>query len=101
MVFNKYQFQIILRLLLIVTNCFGILYVWQLQAYWMSFYNLILLLVFQIYLLFKYLTRWQNDVRIFANSVKHGDYNISYQLIDKRDAHYPLYEMLNNVSQYV
>jgi two-component system, NtrC family, nitrogen regulation sensor histidine kinase NtrY len=33
--------------------------------------------------------------------VKHGDYNVTYNLIDKQDAYYPLYQMLNSISAYV
>ena len=49
MVFKRYQFQILFRLLLIVVNCLGVIYVWELQKYWISFYNLVALLVLQVY----------------------------------------------------
>jgi two-component system, NtrC family, nitrogen regulation sensor histidine kinase NtrY len=101
MVFKRYHFQILFRLLLIVANCLAVVYVWQLRQYWISFYNLIGLLILQVYLLFRYLTRWQQDVRIFANSVRHGDYNIRYHLVNKDDAHFELYQMLNSISDYV
>ncbi len=101
MVFKSYPFQILLRLLLIVLNCFGVLYVWQLQAYWLSFFNLLFLVVVQIYLLFRYLMRWQQDVRVFSNSVRHGDYTITYPLVDKHDPHFELYQMLNHINAYV
>ena len=101
MVFKTYQFQILFRLLLIVANCLGVIYVWQLQQYWISFFNLVALLVLQVFFLFRYLTRWQQDVRVFANSVRHGDFNISYHLVDKDSAHYELYQMLNSITAYV
>lgn len=101
MVFKNYQFQILLRLILIVANCLAVLYVWQLGQYWVLFYNLVAFLTIQTYLLFRYLTRWQQDVRIFANSVRHGDYNISYPTVDKRDPYFELYQMLNAISSYV
>jgi two-component system, NtrC family, nitrogen regulation sensor histidine kinase NtrY len=101
MVFKRYQFQILFRLLLIVANCLGVIYVRQLQQYWISFFNLVALLILQVFLLFRYLTRWQQDVRVFANSVRHGDFNISYHLVDKNDAHYELYQMLNSITSYV
>jgi two-component system, NtrC family, nitrogen regulation sensor histidine kinase NtrY len=101
MVFKRYHFQILLRLLLIVGNCLAVIYVFQLNKYWITFYNLVALLGLQTYLLFRYLTRWQQDVRVFANSVRHGDFNVSYHLVDKDDAHFELYQMLNSVSGYV
>jgi two-component system nitrogen regulation sensor histidine kinase NtrY len=101
MVFKRYQIQILIRLILIVLTCYGITYVLQLHAYWFTLWNLILFVVLQVYSLFRFLTRWQQDLRVFANSVKHGDYNITYHLLDKSDAHFELYDMLNNVTKYV
>jgi nitrogen fixation/metabolism regulation signal transduction histidine kinase len=38
---------------------------------------------------------------MFATSVTHGDFNISYNLIDKSDPHYKLYTTLNYLSAYL
>ncbi|HEY0744912.1 MAG TPA: ATP-binding protein [Chryseosolibacter sp.] len=101
MVFKNYQVQILLRLILIVANCLAVLYVWQIGQYWILFFNLVGLLFLQTYLLFRYLTRWQQDVRIFSNSVRHGDYNVSYPMVDRQDPYFELYQMLNSISSYV
>lgn len=99
--FNNYRFAILLRLVLIIANCYGVTYLVQLGTYHWTLVNAMLLLVLQVFFLFRFLTRWQRDVSIFANSVKHGDYSITYNLIKKNDPHVELYGMLNNVSRYV
>lgn len=102
MVFRRYEFQVLLRLVLIVVNCLAVAYVWQqFHTYYISLYNLIFLLALQVYFLFRYLTRWQRDVNVFANSVKHGDYNITYHLVNKYDPYHELYQALNGISSYV
>jgi two-component system, NtrC family, nitrogen regulation sensor histidine kinase NtrY len=101
MVFKRYQFQIILRLLLITATCFGITYVWSLHKYYFTLVNLILFLVLQLYWLFRFLTKWQQDMKVFAASVKHGDYNITYNLADKNQEYFELYDVLNHVARYV
>jgi nitrogen fixation/metabolism regulation signal transduction histidine kinase len=55
----------------------------------------------QVYLFLRYLTKWQKDIEMFATSVTHGDFNISYNLIDKSDPHYKLYTTLNYLSAYL
>jgi two-component system, NtrC family, nitrogen regulation sensor histidine kinase NtrY len=101
MVFRSYHIQIIFRLLLVVLNCFAIFYVWTLHQYWLTLYNLIGVLALQVYLFLRYLTKWQKDIEMFATSVTHGDFNISYNLIDKSDPHYKLYTTLNYLSAYL
>jgi two-component system nitrogen regulation sensor histidine kinase NtrY len=101
MVFKRYQFQIILRLVLIAITCYGIIFIYQQGAYWITLWNLVLFLILQIYSLFRYLSRWQRDLKVFADSVRHGDFSITYHLLDKRDEHYELYTMLNEVARYV
>jgi two-component system nitrogen regulation sensor histidine kinase NtrY len=86
---------------MIVLNCFAIFYIWTLHQYWLTLYNLVGVLALQIYLFLRYLTRWQKDIEMFATSVTHGDFNISYNLIDKSDPHYKLYTTLNYLSAYL
>jgi two-component system, NtrC family, nitrogen regulation sensor histidine kinase NtrY len=99
--FNRYKLSIFLRLVLMAINCYGIAYVAERGSFYWTLANLILLLLFQIYLFFQFLTKWQSDVNVFANAVKHGDYNITYHLLQTDDPHFELYQMLNNVSRYV
>ncbi len=101
MVFRSYHIQIIFRLILIIINSFVIFYVWTFQQYWLTFFNLIGLLIVQVYFFLRYLTKWQRDIDMFSTSVKHGDFNISYNLIEKTDPHYKLYNTLNYLSAYL
>jgi nitrogen fixation/metabolism regulation signal transduction histidine kinase len=101
MVFKSFQFQVAVRLVLIAITCYAISYVFQLNAYWFTLGNLSLFLVLQIIFFFRFLTKWQRDINVFASSVKHGDYTITFHALEKNDPNYELYDMLNNVVRYV
>jgi two-component system nitrogen regulation sensor histidine kinase NtrY len=101
MVFKSFQSQVALRLVLIALTCYAVAYVVQLSGYWVTLGNLGLFLLLQLIFFFRFLTRWQRDIRAFANSVKHGDYTITYHLLKKDDPHYELHQMLNNVTRHV
>jgi two-component system nitrogen regulation sensor histidine kinase NtrY len=101
MVFKSFQSQVALRLVLIALTCYLITFVAQLHGYWITLGNLGLFLMLQLIFFFRFLTRWQRDLRAFANSVKHGDYTITYHLLKKEDPYYELHQMLNNVTGYV
>ena len=99
--FRKYNFQILLRLILLIAT--SAIFIWLLprSGYLVVQLNLVAFLILQIYLLFRFITKWQRDLHFFANAVNHEDYTISYRTIEKTDPYYALYEMLNTVSQYV
>ena len=101
MVFSNYHFQIVLRLVLIVINVCIAAYVFTLDQYWVTFANLCGLVVLQIILLFRYLSRWQKDVAVVANAVKHGDYSFHFNVTSPRHPLYDLYETLNVLSRHV
>jgi nitrogen fixation/metabolism regulation signal transduction histidine kinase len=101
MVFKSFQFQVALRLVLIALTCYAVTYVAQLNGYWVTLGNLGLLLILQLILFFRFLTRWQRDLKAFVNSVNHGDYTITYNLLEKDHPYYALHQMLNNVTRYV
>jgi two-component system, NtrC family, nitrogen regulation sensor histidine kinase NtrY len=99
--FRSYQLQILLRLILLAANCYAITYVWLQGKFWFTFANLCFVLIIQIFLLFRYLTRWQKDLSLFTSSVRHGDFNITYNILDKNEPHFEMYQVLNEVSAYV
>jgi two-component system, NtrC family, nitrogen regulation sensor histidine kinase NtrY len=99
--FNLYHFQVLLRLTLIIINVYVTVYVFFLQNYWVTFGNLIALIVLQTFLFFKYLTRWQRDLKVIENAVFHNDYAFQFHLIKKNHALYTLYNILNHVGRYV
>jgi two-component system, NtrC family, nitrogen regulation sensor histidine kinase NtrY len=101
MVFNNYHFQILLRLVMIVLNVCIAVYVFTLDEYWVTFGNLCALVVIQVVLLFRYLTRWQKDVAVVANAVKHGDYSFHFNLADPKHPLFNLYHTINRLSRHV
>src|SRR5688572_27550799 len=98
MAFKSFQLQVAFRLLLVAITCYAITYVVHLHAYWITLGNLIFFLLLQLVFFFRFLTRWQRDLKIFASSVNHGDYAITYPQLEKNDPNYELYAMLNQVT---
>jgi two-component system, NtrC family, nitrogen regulation sensor histidine kinase NtrY len=101
MVSKKYYIQVLIRIIFIAATSYGCAYVWLLTNYWFTFVNLCAFVILQIVLLYRYLTRWQKDLYVFARSVQQGDFTISYNLLDPGDDHYEIYRTLNDVSSYV
>lgn len=101
MAFNSFAISIILRLLAVAGNCWLLAYFNLLNKYLLTQINLVVLLVIQLYLLMRYITRWQKELRLFFDSVKHGDFNIHYNVVNTRDPYYEMYKALNHVSGVV
>ena len=98
--FRKYNFEILIRLLLMIATVAALIWFLPRRGYLVVQLNLIALVILQGYLFFRFITKWQRDLSFFANAVKHDDYSISYRMIETTDPYYALYEMLNSVSQY-
>jgi nitrogen fixation/metabolism regulation signal transduction histidine kinase len=101
MVFKRFQIAVALRLALLVLNGYAITWVAGFNGYWFTLGNLIFFFLLQLILFFRFLTRWQRDLNVFASSVHHGDYTITFHLLDPRDGHYELYSMLNRISTHI
>jgi nitrogen fixation/metabolism regulation signal transduction histidine kinase len=101
MVFKAYHYQILIRLVLLIATSAALVYSWQLTGYWFLRWNLLLLLLIQVYMFMRFITHWQRDLKVFAESVRHNDYSITFQRNNQKDAYSELYAMLNGVGQYV
>ena len=101
MAFNSFAISIILRLLAVAGNCWLLAYFNLLNKYLLTQINLAVLLAIQLYLLMRYITRWQKELRLFFDSVKHGDFNIHYNVVNTRDPYNEMYKALNHVSGVV
>jgi len=99
--FRKYNFQILLRLILIIATCAIFFWIYPEEGYFVLKLNLVALVIIQIILFFRFLTRWQRDLNFFSNAVNHEDFSVSYRMIEKDDPYYPLYQLLNSVSHHV
>ncbi len=100
MAFNRFHIQILLRLVVIVGTAIASAYFYSL-AYWVTFGNLVVLALVQIFLLFRYLTRWQKDIGLVANAVRHGDYSFHFNITDTHHPLYNLYTTLNHITRHV
>jgi two-component system, NtrC family, nitrogen regulation sensor histidine kinase NtrY len=99
--FNQYHLQILLRLVLIIITSYLTVYVFLLDTYRVTFGNLAALSALQIFLLFRYLTRWQKDLDVIQNAVLHDDYSFQFHLVKNNHPLYKLYNTLNHVARYV
>lgn len=100
MVFNRFRFLVLLRLILIVGTAIVAAYVYSI-AYWVTFANLTFLTLVQIVWLFRYLTQWQKDIAIVGNAVRHGDYSFHFNIGDTNHPLYNFYTTLNHITQHV
>jgi two-component system, NtrC family, nitrogen regulation sensor histidine kinase NtrY len=101
MAFNRYGVSVLIRVVLLVINCYAFAHVLRLGTFYWTLFNLGVLLIVQMVMLFRFLTRWQRDVQLFANAVKHGDYALNFPILNRSDSAYALYDLLNNVNRYV
>ncbi|HLT75637.1 MAG TPA: hypothetical protein VKZ68_11135, partial [Ohtaekwangia sp.] len=79
MVFSGFNAQLVIRLALIVITSFAATWILQLTGYWLLKLNMCLLLLLQGYLLFRFISRWRKDLKIFATAVKQRDFSITFQ----------------------
>lgn len=101
MVFNRYYFQVLVRLMLIIATALAAAYFYQQENYMVTFGNLVFLSILQFALLLRYLTRWQRDLDIVAGAVRQGDYSFHFNTDDTGHPLHNLYSTLNHISQHV
>lgn len=101
MVFSGFNAQLVIRLALIVITSFAATWILQLTGYWLLKLNMCLLLLLQGYLLFRFISRWRKDLKIFATAVKQRDFSITFQTDHENEAFAEMYSMLNEVSRFV
>lgn len=99
--FKGYRIQLAIRLTLLVVNSVLFAVSLSLEDYWVLKGNLLLILILQAYFHFRFLTRWQRELGLFAMSVKYNDYSIVFRKGRAGDAFPEIYDLLNGVTDYV
>ncbi len=99
--FKGYRLHLVIRLTLLVANSVLFAASLPLEGYWALKGNLLLVLLVQIYIHFRFLTRWQRDLGLFATSVRYDDYSIVFRKGKEGDAFPEIYDLLNGVTEYV
>ncbi len=99
--FKSYRIQLLVRLALLVVNSVLFSATLFLEGYWLLKANLLIALMAQIYIHFRFLSRWQRDLGLFATSVKYNDYSIVFRKGKEGDSFPEVYDLLNGVTEYV
>ena len=73
MFYQRFYFQVILRVVLITLNCFFFVLTYKAEGYIVVSANLALLIIIQTLLLIGYVYRLNRDLTNFFNSIKSGD----------------------------
>ncbi len=78
MVFKRFRFQVILRIVLLVGTIIAIFYIYNQTSYNISLFILFALAVIQIVLLIRYVEKTNKKLDQFLQSIKHSDFSISF-----------------------
>jgi len=78
MVFKRFRFQVILRIVLLVGTIIAIFYIYNQTSYNISLLILLAMAVIQIVLLIRYVEKTNKKLNQFLQSIKHSDFSISF-----------------------
>ena len=101
MLYKKLFFQIILRVALILANALLLAYLFILNKFVASQFNLLLLLIAQALLLIYYLNKTNRDLSHFFSSVSNNDSTIVFKHDKNNKSYSKLYKNLNKVNQII
>ncbi|MFC2132329.1 PAS domain-containing sensor histidine kinase [Bacteroidota bacterium] len=101
MIFKSYKFNIAIRLLLILINSIALSYYLVNTGWYIIIINLTLLLLMQIFLIYRYLTKISADLTNFFNSLKQNDFGIKWDDSKNEKLFGEVYKCLNLLNKSV
>ena len=78
MVFKRFRFQVILRIVLLVGTIIALFYVYNRTSYNISLFILLALALVQVILLIRYVEKTNTKLSQFLQSIKHSDFSTSF-----------------------
>jgi len=78
MVFKRFRFQVILRIVLLICTIIALFYVYNQTSYNISLLILIALALLQVVLLIRYVEKTNTKLSQFLQSIKHSDFSTSF-----------------------
>lgn len=78
MVFKRFRFQVILRIVLLTGTIIALLYVYDKTSYNISLFILLAIALLQVVLLIRYVEKTNTKLNQFLQSIKHSDFSISF-----------------------
>ena len=76
--FKKFDVKILIRLLGILVTMYFLVSLWVSESYFLTILLFAILLAVQIYALFNYLNKSNEEVLTFLNSIKYDDLSLTY-----------------------
>lgn len=101
MVFRSYNFQIVLRVILVLINCLLIGYLIPLMEQRLLLINLFVLLFIQGFLLVRYHKKWHDDISKFFTAIRHKDYTLVFNPHKNKKEFQELYKSLNYINDFL
>ena len=78
MVFKRFRIQVVLRLLLLALSFFLLFLLLDLQRYNTTAIILVILIIYQVYLLIRYVEHINRRLTRFLQSIRHSDFSTSF-----------------------
>ena len=101
MIFKSYKNNIAIRLLLILINSVALSYYIVNTDWYIISINLALLLIIQVFLMYRYLSRISSDMATFFNSLKQDDFGIVWDESKSKKLFGEVYKNLNLLNESV
>jgi len=99
MIYNKFQLNIVFRVIFIILSSFALLYVYNNSFYY--FFAVVLFLIFiQTFFLITYLNKMQRNLKSFLHQIKESEHNFSFPANSSENPFNELnfyYEQINKV----
>lgn len=79
MIYKNFTFNIIFRVVLLTAGIFLLFYTWFISKYYTVPILLIILIIYQVYLIIHYVNRVNRDITGFFESIRYSDFNRSFR----------------------
>ncbi len=97
MIFKKFRYNIIIRILLLALTVFLLFYITMKQGYYITPILFAILIIFQIYALIRYVEKTNRDLASFLESIRYADFTRSFQIEGMGTSFDQLKDTFNNV----
>ncbi len=101
MVYRNLYINLIIRVLLILLNCFILTLTYFTLKDWIIIFNIILVLILQVILLIRYMNRLNQDLYNFFSAVRNDDSSIVYKRMAPSKSFVRLYQCFDEINQRI
>lgn len=98
MILSKFYTSVVMRVILLTITCIALSYALIKKTDLYVSFNILLLLVIQVFLLFRYVNRINRDLTIFFDAISHDDATVLYKKVAPARSFERLYELFDQIS---